>query len=64
MDGYKIIYKEPDGTTTATFFGEPVLNFCLPNLSNMEVIMLLFGNAHPGCKIVSIECCSLKEFMK
>lgn len=39
MDGYKIIYKEPDGTTTATFFGEPVLNFCLPNSSNMEVVM-------------------------
>ena len=33
MDGYKIIYKEPDGTTTATFFGEPVLNFCLPNVA-------------------------------
>lgn len=64
MNGYKIVYKEPDGTTTATFFGEPVLNFCLPNLSNMEIIKLMFSTAHPGCDILSIECCSLKEFMK
>ena len=27
MDGYKIVYKEPDGTITDTFFGEPMLNF-------------------------------------
>lgn len=64
MDGYKIVYKEPDGTTTATFFGEPMLNFCLPNLSNMEIIKLMFSTAHPGCDILSIERCSLKEFMK
>ena len=64
MDGYKIVYKEPDGTITDTFFSEPMLSFSLLNLSNMEVIMSLFGNAHPGCEIISIECCSLKEFMK
>lgn len=40
MDGYKIVYKEPDGTTTATFFGEPELNFCLTNLNNMDVVMM------------------------
>lgn len=64
MDGYKIIYKEPDGTITDTFFSEPMLNISLPKLCNMEVIKLLFGSAHPGCEISSIECCSLKEFMK
>lgn len=64
MDGYKIVYKEPDGTITDTFFGEPMLNFCFPNLSNMEVIKLMFSVAHPGCNIVSIERCSLKKFMK
>lgn len=64
MDGYKIVYKEPDGTITDTFFSEPMLNFCLPNLSNMEIIKLMFSTAHPGCDISSIECCSLKEFMK
>lgn len=64
MDGYKIVYKEPDGTITDTFFREPMLNISLPKLCNMEVIKLLFGSAHPGCEILSIECCSLKEFMK
>lgn len=64
MDGYKIVYKESDGTITDTFFGEPMLNFCLPNLSIMEVIKLMFSFAHPGCDIVSIERCSLKKFMK
>lgn len=64
MDGYKIVYKEPDGTITDTFFSEPMLNISLPKLYNMEVIKLLFGSAHPGCEIVSIERCSLKKFKK
>lgn len=64
MDGYKIVYKEPDGTITDTFFGEPMLNISLPKLCNMEVIKLLFGSAYPGREIMSIECCSLKEFTK
>lgn len=62
MDGYKIVYKEPDGTITATSFGVPVLNFSLTNLSNMDVAMLFFDFAHPGCEIISIERCSLEEF--
>lgn len=64
MDGYKIVYKEPDRTITDTFFNEPMLSFSLPGSSNMEVIKLMFGNAHPGCDIISIERCSLEEFMK
>lgn len=64
MDGYKIIYKEPDGTITDTFFGEPMMNISLPDLSNVEDIKLIFCFAHPGCDIVSIERCSLKEFVK
>lgn len=64
MDGYKIVYKEPDGTTTATFFGDPMTNISLPKQCYMEIIKLLFGSAHPDCEIVSIESCSLKEFKK
>ncbi len=64
MDGYKIVYKEPDGTITDTFFGEPMLNFCSPNLSNMEIIKLMFSTAHLDCDILSIERCTLDEFMK
>lgn len=64
MDGYKIVYKEPDGTTTDAFFGEPALNFCLTNLSNMDVVMKFFEYAHPSCEVISIEHCSLEEFVK
>lgn len=64
MDGYKIVYKEPDGTITDTFFGVPMSSISLPKLCNMEVIKLLFGSVHPGCEIVSIERCSLKKFKK
>lgn len=64
MDGYKIVYKEPDGTVTDTFFGEPMSNFSLPNLSNMDIIMFTFSMSHPDCDILSIERCNSKEFMK
>lgn len=64
MDGYKIVYKEPDGTITDTFFAEPMSSFSLPKLSNMDVVKLMFANAHPGCTIVSIERCSLEDFTK
>lgn len=64
MDGYKIVYKEPDGTTTDTFFGEPMTNTRLSKQCYMEVIKLLFGSAHPGSEIISIERCSFEEFMK
>ena len=64
MDGYKVVYKEPDGTITDTFFGEPMANFSLSGLNNMDVIELMFGFAHPGCEILSIERCSLKDVTK
>lgn len=64
MDGYKIVYKEPDGTITDTFFGEPMTNISLPKQCCMEIIKVLFGSAHPDCEIVSIECCSLKKFKR
>lgn len=64
MDGYKIVYKEPDGTVTDTFFGEPMSNFSLPNLSNMDIITVMFSTVYPDCDILSIERCNSKEFMK
>lgn len=64
MDGYKIVYKEPDGTTTATFFCEPALNFCLTNSCIMDVVKMFFDYAHPSCEMISIERCSLEEFRK
>lgn len=64
MDGYKIVYKEPDGTITKTFFGEPMTNISFPNLSNMDIILAMFSMAHPDCEVISIERCSLEEFRK
>ena len=64
MDGYKVVYKEPDGTITKTFFGEPMANFSLSGLNNMDVIEFMFGFAHPGCEILFIERCSLKDVTK
>lgn len=64
MDGYKIVYKEPDGTVTNTFFGEPMTNISLPKQCYTEVVMMFFDYAHPGCEVISIERCSLEEFRK
>ena len=61
MNGYKVVYKEPDGTIKDTLFGEPMANFSLLNLSNMDVIEFMFGFAHPGCDIISIERCNFDE---
>lgn len=60
MDGYKIVYKEPDGTITKTFFGEPMTNISFPNLSNMDIILAMFSMAHPDCEILSVERCNWK----
>ena len=64
MDGYKIVYKEPDGTITDTFFGDPISNISLSYSSNMDVITFIFSMAHPDCEILSIERCNSKDFMK
>ena len=61
MDGYKIVYQEPDGTVTDSFFGEPMSNFSLPNLSNLDIILFTFCMAHPDCYILSIERCNSKD---
>lgn len=64
MNGYKIVYKEPDGTITKTFFGEPMTNISFPNLSNMDIILAMFSMAHPDCEILSVERCNWKGFRK
>lgn len=64
MDGYKIVYKEPDGTITDTFFAEPMASFSLPNSCNTDIVKLMFSNSHPNCEIISIERCTLEDFTK
>lgn len=64
MNGYKIVYKEPDGTITKTFFGEPMTNIGFPNLSNMDIVTGVFSIRYPECEILFIEPCSFEEFSK
>lgn len=64
MDGYKIIYKEPDGTISATFFGDPITNISFPNLSNTDIVMDMFSMTYPEREILSVERCSFEEFTK
>lgn len=64
MDGYKIVYKEPDGTISDTFFGDPITNMSFPDLSNMDIVMAMFSMTYPEREILSVGRCSWEEFMK
>lgn len=62
MDGYKIVYSEPDGTITDTFFGEPMSSFSLSRSDYMDIVKMMFHNAHPNCKIISCERCTYENY--
>lgn len=64
MDGYKVVYSELDGAITSTFFGEPMASFGLSKSEYTDIVKLMFSNAHPGCKIMSIRRCTLEEFQQ
>lgn len=64
MDGYKIVYRQPDGAISDTFLGQPITNISLPESCYKEVVMQFFAYAHPGCEMISIERCSFEEFRK
>lgn len=64
MDGYKIVYKEPDGTISDTFFGDPITNICFPDLSNMDIVLAMFSMTYPDRDILSVERCSFEEYRK
>lgn len=64
MNGYKIVYKEPDGAISDTFFGDPITNISFPDLSNMDIVMAMFSMTYPEREILSVERCNWEEFMK
>lgn len=64
MDGYKIVYKEPDGTIADTFFGDPITNISFPDLSNMDIVMATFSMTYPEREILFVERCNLKDVTK
>ena len=64
MHGYRVIYREPDGVITETFFGEPTSSFDLPQSDYLDVLKFMFYFAHPNCEIISIERFFLKTGSK
>lgn len=65
MDGYKIIYRTSNGVVESTWFGKPESSFNLNDMSNDEInnlVLLLFYQAHPGCHVISMVPCTVKEF--
>ena len=64
MKGYKINYIDEGGKKTCTFFGDPVSSPGCPIVDKLEIIMLMFSNAHPKCEVTSIRRCTLDEFEK
>lgn len=61
MEGYKVVYREPDGTVTYTLFGEPITNVSIPKSSYIDIVEQIFDLAYPDCEIIFIERCTLKE---
>lgn len=59
MEGYKVVYREPDGTVTYTFFGEPITNVRIPRSSYIDIVEQLFCLVYPDCEIIFIERCVL-----
>lgn len=60
MNGYCIRYSDNKGDIDVTFFCPIVTN--LMNISEIEMVRLMFFNAHPTWTILDIHPCSLLEF--
>ena len=55
MDGYRILFLCPDGSTDTTFFGMPISSFPLNDLSPVDIVRFMFPLAHPGCVFLDIQ---------
>ncbi len=64
MKGYKIIYINEKGKEDKTFMGEPMASFKVKKEMETEYMRFVFDMAHPNCKIISLEPCSLSDFEK
>lgn len=63
-NGFRIDYIETDGSKHFTFFGMPMASFKISEDDVADVVTMMFGNAHPGCKIISMEKCSAADYDK
>lgn len=62
MDGFSIDYVDQYGNIQKTFFHKPISNICFSKDDEFDVICLMFYNAHPGCKIISIKPFNFLDF--
>lgn len=62
MNGYAIEYINTDGEREHTFMGEPMCSPGIKSSSNKDMIVLMFGFAHPGCKILCMEPCTYEAY--
>lgn len=65
MNGYKIYYLDELGKSAFTWFGEPLMSDGFRwSFNKLDMVLLMFENAHKGCKVVRIEECTLEEYEK
>lgn len=57
MKGFTIKYRDKNGKEEETFMGSPMSSFDISKLSeedNKNLVLMFFGQAHPGCKVISV----------
>lgn len=60
MNGYCITYADANGNIDVTFFGKVLTS--LKNISEIEMVRMMFFNAHPTWQILNMRSCSFDEF--
>lgn len=58
MEGFEIKYRDKNGKVEETFMGSPMSSFDISHMSaedQKNLVLLFFGQAHPGCKVISIK---------
>ncbi len=64
MEGFSIDYWDQYGNIQKTFLHKPISNICNFKDDEFGVILFMFYNAHPGCKIISIKPFNFLDFNK
>lgn len=59
MRGYKIVYIDAQGAIKSTVFCEPQASAGMYNLSNIEIVKMMFSVVYPDCEIMFITCCNI-----
>jgi len=59
MRGYRIVYIDAQGAVKGTVFGEPVTNISTYNLSDIDIVKMMFSIIYPDCEIIFIRRCKI-----